>query len=223
MRQGEENRQLKSLKEAFYKLGFWGLLKKILGSSRRKIFRINRLMIYELDLRKPIKYVSPKIEINYRLATIEDILKMDSDHGFDKKGKDYIINRLKNGDDCVLALFENKIVGYLCVMYGKMELSVYKLINISNKRGYVYKGFVWNEFRGKRIINGMDSYIINTLSKRKDITCLLTTVIDTNISAITVRERFDWKKAGYILQLRILGFKYDYIGKNQLYALLSKC
>jgi hypothetical protein len=87
------------IKQSIIKLGFLGFIKKILHISRVMLFDYNMLYIYELDIRKDLEDIFPTIEVTYRLATIEDIQGMDSTHGYDKKDKEYMINRLMKGDE----------------------------------------------------------------------------------------------------------------------------
>lgn len=199
--------------------GFIVLVYKIALNILAQIFSLNKMIIFELDLNRPIKMIDPKIDITYRMATEEDIDLMEKqDLDYDKKGKRYSKRRLDKGDKCILAVHNNAIVGYIWIMKDKMELSQYNHIVISNKRVYIYKGFVKAAIRGNRVFNGIDNYIIK-MSKENKKELIITTVSTDNKESIKARERIGFIRIGKIIQVRLLGFKLDYIKKKMIHYL----
>jgi hypothetical protein len=175
------------------------------------IFFVNKLIIFELDLNNKKKIISSPINLSFRICTKEDIKFMDNDlYDYDEKAKKYSKKRLDKGDRCILAINNDRIIGYVWIMKNQMELSAYNHIPISTKRIYIYKGVILKEFRGKRVLNSIDNYIIDLLIQEGK-KYIVTTISINNKPSIKARERLEFKRIGKIIQIRFLGIKYDYI------------
>ena len=181
-----------------------------------KIFKIEILIIFELDIENPIKIIPSPIKLTFRIGTKKDIDSMDNTYyDYDEKGKKFSKNQFDKGDKCILAINNDRVIGYVWIMRNLMELSAYNHISISKKRSYIYRGFVLKEFRGKRVLNAIDKYIIKILKEdRKKF--IITTISIRNKSSIKARERLEFKRVGKIIQIRFFGLKYDYIPKKDL-------
>lgn len=194
---------------------------KVADFFLENIFKIKKLIIFELDIENPTKIIPSPITLSFRFGTKKDIDSMDNMYyDYDAKGKKYSKNQFDKGDNCVLAINNNRIIGYVWIMKNYMELSKYNHIPISIKRSYIYKGFVLKEFRGKRVLNAIDNYIINILNKEGK-KFIVTTVEISNKSSIKARDRLGFKKVGKIIQIIFFGLKYDYIPKKDLIYLQS--
>lgn len=190
--------------------------KKAFKYTAAKTFRVNRMIIYELNIINPVKSIVPSIDLNFIMASEKDIDSMDEDqYGYDEKAKIYSKEGLSRGDVCVLAYHEDRIVGYISYMKDRMELSEGNFIEISARMSYLYKGFVLEEFRGNRILGALINYQIQML-KRIGKKFLVYTVSTKNISSIKATERIGFKRVGSIIQVRLLGLKYDYISRKDL-------
>jgi L-amino acid N-acyltransferase YncA len=184
-------------------------------------FFINKLIIFELDIENPKKIIPSPINLSFRICKKKDIDLMDNEfYDYNEKGKKYSKNQFDKGDRCILAINNDRIIGYVWIMKNHMELSVYNHIPISTKRSYIYKGFVLKEFRGKRVLNAIDKYIIDLLNEDGK-KFIVTTVSIYNKHSIRARERLGFKRVGKIIQMRFLGLKYDYIPKKELKYLQS--
>jgi len=196
--------------------GIIGLIKKAIVVLSIYVCRINKLIIYELDLEKPIKKIKPKIHLTFRLAEAKDIQAMDKEnYDYSQRTKKYAYERLDKGDRCLLALHKDKIVGYVWIMNGNMELSQFNHIPLPWNKSYIYRSFVLEKFRGMRIVNAMGAYISNELRKENK-RYKIATISVTNKSSIRAFDRVGYEKIGHILQFRFLGLKYDYISKEDL-------
>ena len=186
-----------------------------------RVFFINKLIIFEINIENPKKIPPSKIDLSFKICKKNEIdLILKYEYNYNNRGKKYSKNRLDKGDRCVLAIYKRKIIGYAWIMKNKMELSIYNLIPISKKRVYIYKGFVLKKFRGKRILNAIDNYIIKLLNKEGK-KFIVTTVGKNNKHSIKARERLGFKRIGKIIQIRFFGLKYDYISKKDLKYLQS--
>lgn len=200
------------------RFGYWSFTKYALRAIQARAFSVHRLALLDLDITKPINHVTPTIDITYRIATVADLDSMGEDLGYDQKGRRFSRHRLTRGDRCVLAIHDNRIAGYIWIMEGEMELSQYKRIALPQSKMYIYKGFVSNEFRGKRVLNGIDTYII-CLALAEGRRAIITTVDVNNRSSLVARERLCFKRVGEIVNRRVFGVEFDHIGKTELMRL----
>ncbi len=204
------------IKKAISKDGIFVLLKKASRYILRKILKIDVMVIFELKLDSELPKIAGKIPIVTRFATTEDINCINFEcYGFYKGDKKYLDERMRNGDKCLLSIFENRIVGYGWIMKDKMELSQYTHISLPAKKVYTYKGYVVKEFRGKRVIGVNDMEKIKYFRKEKK-EYWLTCIENKNTASIKARERLGFRKIGKIIQIVFLGFHYDYISKKDL-------
>ena len=197
--------------------GLFGLIRKIGRLAFGNLFSFEELVMFELNLTDPINEIMSELLITIRLGSKHDINSFSKEtYDYDEKGKFYSLDRMNKGDKCFLAVSQGRIVGYLWLMYGEMELDKNRLhIVLPNEKAFVYKGFVIDEFRGKRILYCIDQEIIKEL-RREGKTAMLTIVARDNRASIKARERIGFKEIGKIIQIRVCGFEYDFISKGDL-------
>jgi len=207
----DEKESLKSQKKDL------NIFLRIINYFNNNVFGISQSIIFELDLKNPDSKRVTNLEITLKIATKEDIKKMDKKlYNYNKKGKKYSIERLEKGDKCVLAIHKGQVIGYLWTMKDTMELSQFNHIPLSKNRAYTYKSFVLKDFRGKRIHGSMYNYLCDLLKKEgKE---FVISVINTNNKASlkTKSSIKYYKKIGKIINLNFFGLKYDYIKKKDL-------
>jgi len=198
------------------KSGILSFLLRVIYYVKKCVLGLYKSKIFELDLEHPGPKIISDLNPSFRLATKKDILSMDKDHyDFDEKAKKHFIDRLKKEDRCILALYNRKIIGYICVMKNQMELRPYKYIFLSKNRSYSYKGFVLKEFRGRRLHGAMYGYLIDML--RKDGKRFVVSTVDLdNKPSLKTKSRGGYKIIGKITHLRFFGLKFDYIKKKNL-------
>ena len=201
---------------------FFHFFLRVMKLINRNILGISKAIIFELDLENPSKRRATDLNLSFRLATKKDIEKMDKEHyDYDKKAKKYSLNRLEKGDRCILALYNNKIIGYMWTMKDAMELTQAKYISLSKDRAHLYKGYVLNEFRGRRVHQAMYNYSVEMLKKEGK--RFIISVVDTdNTSSLKTKTGSEFKIVGYLVHVRFFGFKYDYIKKNELHYLQNQ-
>jgi hypothetical protein len=179
-------------------------------------FFVNKLFIYEFDAENPEKIIPSPLNLSFRLCQRCDIDSIDSElYDYSESAKHYSKHQFDQGDRCILAINNDRIIGYVWIMKNNMELSIHNHVPISAKRSYIYKGFVINEFRGNRVLNALDKYVIGLL-KQEGKKFIVTSVSFYNEPSLRARERMGFRRIGTILQIRFLGLKYDYIPKKQL-------
>ena len=141
---------------------------------------------------------------------------MDMEHyTYDENSKKYSLSRLEKGDRCVLAIHNNKIVGYLWSMRDTMEINQFKHIPLAKDRSSSYKGFVLKEYRGSRIQAAMYDFLIDIL--KNDGKRFVVSVVDfDNKPSIRTKQRGGYKTVGQIVHISFFGLRYDAINKKTL-------
>ncbi len=184
-----------------------------------KLFQYHHLILFQLDLNRTFQPVSPVDGVSVRMCRREDVLSMNrKDHDFDEKAKRYVLDRMDRGDFGLLALHDNRIIGYAWMMKGFMELTQGRLLPVSKDRRYMYKVFVAEEWRGKRILARLDEQIINML--KNDGACSIITCIDqTNISCRRARDRMGFRAIGNMRGVTILGITFNHIAQKDREAI----
>ena len=216
------SRRLKKSLAMISEEGLSEFLRRLAKRVRAVLFSATNLIVFELDLGRHADEVDCPLELTFRLASAADISGMDYEtYDYDEPDKTYCLERLKNGDRCVLALHHEKCIGYFWIMNGKMELSQFKHIALPENRSYSYKAWVLKEFRGKRVLNAIDRFIIDMLRKEQK-EFLLNTVAVDNMPMIKARERMNFRPVGKVRQFRFLGFRYDHISQRDLSYLQSR-
>lgn len=203
--------------------GMVSLCRKAVKYGVGKIFNITTMIIFELELKNIHPKAATDLQLSLRLAGKTDIDVMDEEHyNYNSIDRQCSKDRLSKGDKCVLAVLDNKIVGYLWVMKDCMALSPNNYILLSQNRAYTYRGFVVEEYRGKRIHAAMYNYIVN-MAKKDGNRFVISTVDRSNKPARKTKskDRADYEEIGKIFRLRFLGLKYDYINKKTLNYLQS--
>jgi len=209
-------------KQTRFKTGIFTFILKVIRYIKRNYFSVSKTIIFELNLDRPGLNSFTELDLYFRLATGEDILSMDKEnYDYDEKAKQYFINRLEKGDRCILALHRNKIISYLWVMNGLMELTEYRHIILSNNRAFSYKEFVLEEYRGKRVHSTIYAYLANMLKNEGKCYVVSTVDADNKLSLMT-RSRSNFKVIGNIIRIRFFGFSYDYLKKKYILYLQNE-
>lgn len=192
---------------------------RVIRYVKRNFLGISKAIIFELDLENPGPKNVTNLSLSFRLATKKDVDVMDKEnYDYDENAKKYLINRLEKGDRCILALHDNKIIGYLWVMSDCMEITQFKHVSLSKNRAYSYKEFILNEFRGKRVHGVMYDYLIDML--KKDGKRFVVSVVDAdNKLSLKTRGGGGFKIVGNIIRISFFGLKCDYINKKYLFYL----
>ncbi len=186
------------------------------------VFRLQRQLVFELDITSPLVKVKPLIELSYRMANSDDIASMDEKKtNFIPERKRFFIDRLQQGDQCLLAFHKETLAGYLWLMKGAMELSRSVHLSLPDHRAYVYNGYVINEYRGKRVINALRSQWIDML-RAEGKTRLVATVYHDNASSIQTIIRSGYEKIGTIWQTRVMLLNFPFLPRKERRYLQSE-
>lgn len=216
-------KKFQKISEIISEEDFFSFFLKVLRYIKNNIFGISKGIIFELDLEKVYPKVATGLELSFRLASEKDIGSMDKKrYDYDEQSKEYAKNRLAKGDSCILALHNGKIIGYLWVMRDHMELATDKLLLLPKNKAYTYKGFVLNEYRGKRIHAAMYARVVDMLKKEGK--RFVFSAVDTkNKPALKtkLKNRADYEIIGTLVHIKFFGLKFDYIKKKDLPHILN--
>ena len=196
--------------------GFYAFIIKFLRNILYKIFGIAKEIIFELNLESFSDTFQPRMELSFQFASETDLHAIHNEiYGYNHISINKSMERFHKGDKCLLSLYEDTIIGYVWIMKGCMERSSSQYIDLPDHRVYLYNGFVLEAFRGKRVLNSMDSFLIHRFKKEHK-RSLVTVVARDNISSIKARERMDFKRVGHITVIGLLGYEYGHIPKKDL-------
>lgn len=195
--------------------GFVNFILKTIKYVNKNIFGILKAYVFELDLENPGFQTNCLLKLSYKLASKKDILKLDEElYDYTLEAKNYSIERLKQGDRCILAIHKGKIVGYLWTMAeSTMELTQSKFMKISENRAYSYKAFVLKEYRGMRVLDEMYPHLIELLKKDGKIYAI-SSIDNDNKASLKTTRRGGYKMVGSIIHIRFFGLKIDYMNKK---------
>ena len=197
--------------------GITQLFKKSLRFISINIFFTDTLIIKEIDLKNSNRKPIQSIDLDFKIASSEDLDLMDEKrHNMSPERKNYLKDRLKAGDKCILALNNGEIVGYSWAMKDAMELSQFNLIPLPKNKVFLYNAYVVDDFRGKRVNNALNRYFCDNILLKEGKTKMIATISKDNNPSLKSANRSDSKKVGEIVQIRFLGLKYDYISKKAL-------
>lgn len=201
---------LDKFKETVESKGVCAALKKSIKYLCRKVISIRTVHIIEFEISKK-KEPDKKLDILFKWALPTDIESMDKiNYDYDDSAKKYSIMRLNEGDRCILALCEGKIVGYIWLMKTKMEILDNTLMDISDEKAYIYRVFVHSDYRGNRILERMEAYGMAVLEKEGKKIAIEIVGKDKKES-LKSHRRTGWKIVGNILQVSCLICRYKYI------------
>ena len=194
--------------------GLFNFLLKTKKYIRDNIYGIRKAFVFELDLEKKYPKVNTDFRLSFRLASEDDIESMDEKHyDYNGKSKNYSKQRLKKGDKCILAINNDKIIGYMWVMNNQMELAENKYQSLNEDMSYTYKGFVLEQYRGNRVLSAMYKYLIDMLKKEGKHLIITAADLD-NKSSIKALERLCFKKIGILYHIKFFGLNKDFIKNN---------
>jgi ribosomal protein S18 acetylase RimI-like enzyme len=197
---------------------FLSIFKKSLRLIISYIFVINKVLIFQNDLENEVPKSRVEIEIKFRIAKIKDIEQMkNQEYGWDEKGKNYCINRLKKGDICILGIYDDKIISYIWGMKNEMEISMSKIIKLPKEKSYSYNGFVHEDYRGNKVHSAMINQLYSYF-KSNGKRYVLSGVDKKNKPALKTKnkDRGIYKKIAYYWHIKIFRKDIAFINEKNL-------
>lgn len=170
------------------------IIDRILSSLEYRIedtFGLARLQVLLYKATQPTQ--SPNdLPFVIKIATV-DILKSICDSDLDMSCS-FLSNALEKKDTCIIALVDEKVVGYSWLSQSSTVLADDIFVLPPTNSYYVYKSFVSPEFRGKNILKHILYYFIkNKVHDHESMFCFISS---TNKPSIRAFEKSGFKKSG---------------------------
>ena len=104
-----------------------------------KIVSFHPYHVYELNLSREITKMDFALDLSFRFAIKSDIERMNKEnYDFDDRDKAHCIERMAQGDRCLLAEHEGQVVGYMWVSAdGIFELYPGKYMPLPLNKSYL--------------------------------------------------------------------------------------
>jgi GNAT superfamily N-acetyltransferase len=135
-------RQQGTLKTAWS--GFRYILRKTLGIHWQTI------IFFERQVSEPITEVVPKIPVQIRIATVDDIDKFKN--MFDDKKCNLLRQRFTRGEICFVAVVGEKVIAQQWVSYSDEYDPDNRLtVKVNSNEGYFFDTYVLPEYRNNRL------------------------------------------------------------------------
>ncbi len=133
--------------------------------ARDNIFWVWRFALFEADVDDMCR-IEPKIAVKYRFGDLSDIDRLDMEHHeYDAEARKFAFERLQYGDKVVLGFHNDRVIFYLWLMFGMMDIHYRNYIPISPNRVYAYKGFTVKEYRGNYVLAGAYPMVVKYIKQ----------------------------------------------------------
>jgi GNAT superfamily N-acetyltransferase len=114
-----------------------------------------KTILFERSLAEPIKEVIPRIKVNIRQATIDDLVKLKDMVDTEKYTR--FQQRLDQGNICFLALDEDKVAAFSWISFHNEYLTESRIeVKLKDKEAYFFDTFVDPVYRN----NGLQAAMI---------------------------------------------------------------
>jgi hypothetical protein len=175
-----------------------------------------KTILFERSLAEPIKEVIPKIKVNIRQATIDDLIKLKDMVDADKYAR--FQQRFDQGNICFLALDEDKVAAFSWVSFHNEYLSESRIeVRLKDKEAYFFDTFVDPVYRN----NGLQTAMIPPRLKfLRDLGYekVIGLVDDDNIYSQKSLASSGYKPKKISTLIKIFGLTFhswkDYVGKS---------
>ncbi len=192
----------KKIKETISHDGIFKFFKKCIYYLWDKIYW--KYYVYETSIIKPIKKIRTPIDLTFRWADAKSLKSLNEElYEYHEKDKEYTLKQLEKGAQCFFALHDKQIVGYSWCVAGSLEISKYRL-KLPDSKVYRFNTFVMEKFRGKRLLNAIESYGSDILRKNNK-KIIVGFIHYKNIASIKGRERMGWQRIGEFISIRFFG------------------
>lgn len=148
------------------RLKLWSRSRYILAARRiteRLGLKYVRMLVYERSLDAEIPQVEARVPVEIKLVSTEDIKSgqyrgVRLAAGDDPMSHNVALQRLNNGEVCLVAVAEDRIAGYSWIYFKdtKYEPAIEREESFAEDEALLYDSFVIPQFRGNRIAKKLD-------------------------------------------------------------------
>jgi len=146
-----------------------------------------RLYYYETDLHDHSSPTLPGIDVQIRRVPPDELSERRDELGdFGRRSRGYALAR---GDRCYFAECSGRLAGYSWVNFHGVSVGPYLLSPLDEQGVYSHSGFVFPEFRGKRLFQHMLAHVYREL-REEGYRFACNMVARDNAASIRTREKF---------------------------------
>ncbi len=180
-------------------------LYKRIGRTLKPVIRYDSWRVIERDLTLSVPLIEPRLAIEFRVATQEDLVQFLDEDGqpMSQEAKEKALYRMSLGHICSIGIHKDQIVSYN--WYGRNEAGLVDGTQIKLGPGwcYSYGTYVIRPFRRKGINSAHVDYdrsYRGELGIKKEISCVHT----RNVASLNSYRRFSEKRIAQIRRVRFL-------------------
>ena len=189
------------------------IIKTISFILRKSIgFYLQRSIIVERDLEKPIQEIKPTIDVTFREATIEDL---DKFKGIVSEEKYKLIGeRLKSKDyECIIILHKGKIVFYVWMSFIETFSTVALItVKLDENEVYNFDYYTMLQYRGCKLGQAGIYYNLTYL-KNKGYKKLKGVLLENNLLSRKVLHNHGYEAAKNVTLVKLFGLKFHIYSK----------
>jgi hypothetical protein len=129
--------------------------------------------------------------------------------------KDVFINRFNNNENCIVATYEDKVIGYewFSDKPTHMEERFFYVLDVPEGSIYSYDAFIKQEYRLSGVWLKFKQYLQEYMRVHQK-KCILTLIDYDNLLSMNTHVRFGYKPYKYVVALKIVN-KYFYFERNR--------
>lgn len=166
-------------------------------------FEYKKGLVLERNLRQPVNKYAPKVNANFKFASIEELEKLNSiEYDFNDATYHQAKEWHLEGDSCLLGYVNGNIVTYLWINFKTRELPGLK-IKLGEKKAYFFKTFTIANMRGLGLNPACLTEALSYI-QTKDYQKVYIDVNIQNYPSIKAIEKAGFQRIGSFRTIRIL-------------------
>lgn len=192
------------------KYTIWRILEETMF---KKLFLFRSFVIYDKDLTKlnNVRLKNPKLKFLFIFEDNSEILdKLEEISGF---SRDLIMERLKTGSDCLVAMEGDKVVGFNMVSFGNIYIHyLEQYMNLLESETWNEQISISNQYRYKGVASDLRDVMFEHL-KEKGYTRCIGGTLKINVKARMLARRTGFIEREKVTFIRVLKRKKYYSQK----------
>ena len=128
----------------------------------------NDFWILERDLAIPIEWERPRIQIEFRQATEQDLARFLDYEGspLNRQDRQVAQSRLIGGDLCFIGIHADQLVSYAWVSSSEAEFFKGTKLRLGQGWAFHYKAYTVRKYRGNGLHRACNAYWLNSLKNQ---------------------------------------------------------
>ena len=171
----------------------------------RAIIRLDTFWVLETDLTQPIPDVTPRLEVEFRPAVLEDVpFFVDQEaHTLSQEKKDRALRRMSSGDVCTVGIHDNQFVSYMWTALRDKPIVGGKSVGFGRGWCYGYGSYVVRRLAGNRLHQAHLAYT-RSYFKRLGLVKRFSIINAGNVISLHASEKLGSRKFARFYQVVLL-------------------